>query len=600
MFRKKSLFDRVAENLISKKADTDIDVSGLDAVIKDMEEFLGKEASIKVEAEDKTERKNKFKGLDDYEKMIMAICNTPRTDSHIKQFFKSRNEQGRTINFDSKIQKLTKEGYLDHGYNKYVVNPKFREFITVIPMTASKKEANTEAEAYITKAIAYGLDDPTIINKLADSYGVEPSQAYDMIQSIKSGKSGYTDTSMGDLGGGLIDRTEREEYRESLIATKSFKLNAEVSDEELLRLVRVIHPEFSNPTGVIAKWKEDMSSQQIKDMLWAEIYDIQEQTKKSDTAKVSDEELVHIFMSIYPDASIDIAKENIENWKTLPLSNEDIKWYLENRSYVLPPTLSYYKEQYAKGATIETQAARYEWNGSDLVNYETQEKVDVSSLELNDKILDNPDIEENSFMDKAVFTLSPDLYIDEVGYDSELAAPILMVYKEASREAKKLQQKKANKQATSFINSFGSTKYKLNANNVSQQAVSFTRKFLANYRFPLAPTIKFNAMKNASINNDMLNGEVHLTLGFKTLSNVHTYIDISLPIKEGNFIEPSTMTVNGQSFIVSQSAIDNITKSGTFYTTVNPRAPSQPMDRKIMDTFKDKKIPKIKRNLFSI
>ena len=531
MFRKKSLFNRIAESLISKKADIDTGVSELDTVIKDMEEFLGKEASIKVEAEDKTERKNKFKGLDDYEKMIMAICNTPRTDSHIKQFFKSRNEQGQTINFDSKIQKLTKEGYLDHGYNKYVVNPKFREFITVIPMTASKKEANTEAEAYIIKAITYGLDDPTIINKLSDSYGIEPAQAYDMIQSIKLGKSSYIDTSMGDLGGGLIDRTEREEYRESLIATKSFKLNAEVSDEELIRLVKVAHPEFSNPTVVIAKWKEDMSSQQIKDMLWTEIYDIQEKTKKSN---------------------------------------------------------------------IAIQAARYEWNGSDLVNYETQEKVDISSLKLNDKILDKPDKEENSFMDKAVFTPSPDLYVDEVGYDKDLSAPILMVYKESSREAKKLQQKKANKQATSFINSFGSTKYKLNANNVSQQAVAFTRKFLANYRFPLAPTIKFNAMKNASTNNDRLNGEVHLTLGLKTLSNVHTYIDISLPIKEGNFIEPSTMIVNGQSFIVSQSAIDNITKSGTFYTTVNPRASSQPMDRKILDTFKDKIIPKIKRNLFSI
>lgn len=459
MLKKKSLFDRVAEGIITKKSGT----------------------TIEKIAEDTTERKNKFKGLDDYEKMIMAICNTPRTDSHIKQFFKSRNEQGQTINFDSKIQKLTKEGYLDHGYNKYVVNPKFREFITVIPMTASKKEANTGADSYIVKAIAYGLDDPTIINKLSDSYGIDPAQAYIMIQDVKSGKTSYVDTSRGDLGGGLIDRTEREEYRESLIATKSFKL----------------------------------------------------------------------------------CLGEIE-------------------------------------AAIKVEATRYEWDGQSLMNYETQEKVDVSSLKLNDRILDNPNDVESSFMDKAVYTLPSDLYVDEIGYDKDLAAPILMVYKESSREAKKLQQKKANKQATSFINSFGSTKYKLNASNVSQQAVAFTRKFLANYRFPLAPTIKFNAIKNASTNNDMLNGEVNLTLGFKTLSNVHKYIDISLPIKEGNFIEPSTMTVNGQSFIVSQSAIDNITKSGTFYTTVNPRASFKPMDRKILDTFKDKVVPKIKRNLFSI
>jgi len=465
MINKKSLFDRVAESLITKKSGTGI--------------------SIEKTAEDKTERKNKFKGLDDYEKMILAICNTPRTDSHIKQFFKSRNEQGQTINFDSKIQKLTKEGYLDHGYNKYVVNPKFREFITVIPMTASKKEAmNYEVntpEDYISKAVAYGLDDPTIINKLSDSYGIEHNQAYNMLQDAKSGKTSYTDTSRGDLGGGLIDRTEREEYRESIIATKSFKLSVE-----------------------------------------------------------------------------------------------------------------------EKVAIVEVEAARYEWNGSDLVNYETQEKVDVSSLKLNDKILDNPDTEENSFLDRAVFMLPSHLYIDEVGYHKDLAAPILMVYKESSREAKNLKQKKANKTAASFVNTIGSSNYKLNPNNVSQRAVTFARKFLSNYRFPLAPTIKFNAMKNASTSNNMLNGEVHLTLGFKTLSNVHKYIDISMPIKEGSFIEPSTMTVDGKSYIISQSAIDDLTKSGTFYTTVNPRASSQPMDRKILDTFKDRVVPKIKRNLFSI
>lgn len=87
-----------------------------------------------------------LKNLDEFDKQILGICNTPRTDSHIKQMFRSRDAEDRTINIDHKIQHLLKSGILDHANTKYVVNPKYREFITVIPMSAAMKAADGDFE----------------------------------------------------------------------------------------------------------------------------------------------------------------------------------------------------------------------------------------------------------------------------------------------------------------------------------------------------------------------------------------------------------------------------------------------------------------------
>lgn len=497
MLKKKSLFDRVAENIL-KKAEV---AAEIDSLVSDMKDFLGKEtkeASMEkvADGETKSDRKDKFKGLDEYERELLEFCETPRTYSHMKQFFHARDKNNKTIDIDNKIYKLVKEGFLDHKSYVYATNPKFREFITVIPMTAAKKDAmdyeTKTPEEYTIKAIAYGLDDPTIINALVDKYNLDHSYAYDMIQSIKAQKEGkIIDTwyekepSNGDLGGGLIDRTEREEYRESLIATKSFRI------------------------------------------------------------------------------------------------------YNEN------------KGELKKKSDIEICSTKYEWNGTDLIDYETQTKVDFSALKEGDLVLDYPYIELEEGTLSIRDTIPSDLYAEEIGIDRDTWAPMLRIFKASTLKKKDATRKKANKQAASYINSINNN-FKLNAQNVAHQAVVFTRKFLSNYRFPLAPQIKFNAIKNASTDNNLLNGEVNLTLEFRTLSGVKKYIDISVPVKEGNFIEPSTMTVNGQSYIISQSAVDDLTNHGTFYAKVNPKGMfTNPMNRNVTDSFKDKKVPKIKRNLFS-
>ena len=363
------------------------------------------------EANDIKDPKIKFNQLDVIDKNIINFCNTPQTDSHIKQFFVSRDEDGHTINFDEKIQFLKNEGFLDHAYTKYVVNPKYREFTTVIPMTAGKEDMEylSTVDAIIEDINKFeigGLADTQIIDKLVEKYELSEKNAYDILRStkhfskdIKEVDADYAQTSNGDLGVGLIDRTEREEQRESLIGPKvSFNLK-----------------------------------------------------------------------------------------------------------------------------------------------------------------------------------------------------------KKSSREIVESDKQSILKKAYSYLTTVN--KPSVNKSNIHFEAVNYVRKFLANYRFPLSPTIKFNAIKSAAFNSDnKLNGEVNISVEFKTLSNLKKRADISLPIVNGSFIEPSTITVDGQAFIISQSAVDTITKGATIYNQANPRKNflANPVDRIIEDKYKDKKVPQIKKDMFSI
>lgn len=142
---------------------------------------------------------------------------------------------------------------------------------------------------------------------------------------------------------------------------------------------------------------------------------------------------------------------------------------------------------------------------------------------------------------------------------------------------------------------------KLTANNLSYQAVSFTRGFLANYSFPICPNIKFNAVKNASQDEeDNFSGDVQLSLEFRTISGVIKRADIVIPVKGGAFLEPSTFQVDGSTYIIAQSSIDEIVKHATFYENVPLKSVyGGPVPQGMFDSLKDKKIPKANWGLFS-
>lgn len=142
----------------------------------------------------------------------------------------------------------------------------------------------------------------------------------------------------------------------------------------------------------------------------------------------------------------------------------------------------------------------------------------------------------------------------------------------------------------------------INPQNIHYKAVSFIRSFLSSYKFPLYPEIKFNSVKNASQNGDNISGDVSLTIEVRTLSGVKKRIDLILPIKDSEFLEPSTFSVDGRSIIIAQSSIDDIVSSGTFYEKVPSKANlySGPVEDKLFEALKNKKIPKVNIGLFSI
>ena len=136
--------------------------------------------------------------------------------------------------------------------------------------------------------------------------------------------------------------------------------------------------------------------------------------------------------------------------------------------------------------------------------------------------------------------------------------------------------------------------------NVHYKAVSFARNFLANYKFPLYPEIKFNAIKNAS--QDGSSGDVSISVDFRTLSGVKKRAEIILPIKDGEFLEPSTILAEGKSYVIAQSSIDDMVSGATFYEKVPTKVTpySGPVEDKLFKMLEDKKVPKLNRGLFSI
>ena len=143
--------------------------------------------------------KDIYDNLDAVDRLIVALCVTPATDSRIKQFFRSRDAENRTLNIDHKIQYLTKNGILGRAANKYVVNPEYREFITVMPMTASKKEAGGLAEDVISDTAIPGeaadairelietneMSSEAIAEEVAIKYDLDEAAVFSEVQQIE-------------------------------------------------------------------------------------------------------------------------------------------------------------------------------------------------------------------------------------------------------------------------------------------------------------------------------------------------------------------------------------------------------------------------------
>lgn len=615
-------------------------------------------SGILYKAKEVADPKVKYKQLDIIEKNIMSFCNTPQTDSHIKQFFVARDEDGHTINFDEKIQFLKNEGFLDHKTNQYVVNPKYREFITVMPMAANKRANDdlSRVDAIIEDINKYevgGLSDTQIIDKLIEKYDLSEKSAYDILKSskhfsteIKDVEADYSQSSNGDLGLGVVDRTEREEQRESLSGPKvSFNLKKKSSIE----LTSKKYIWYETLTDYATDDQVDISVLKPNDLILNEgeidvLYSLLPKDLALDEAGI--DKVSHAtFYRVFKKSSTEVTSSfklcsYLGIYDAIAQGSDGITKFLEQETGVENIDISIL---FSRASKLLTEAhiktivdmglfpiVALKFYKVKLTNEQIQTIIDdyikkedflpfllvnakdfLSQEQINNII--NISINNNDNLDYLLAyehaILTPQ-QIDKIAEISSKDALLFFIeeypelfskYKVSSNEVREANKKSILKKAYSYLKDVN--KQSVNKNTIHYEAINYVRKFLANYRFPLSPTIKFNAIKNAAVDaNNNLSGEVNISVEFKTLSNLRKRADISLPIVNGSFIEPSTITVDGQSFIISQSAIDNLTKSATIYNQANPRKNflANPVDRIIENKYKDKKIPQFKKDIFSV
>ncbi len=106
----------------------------------------------------------------------------------------------------------------------------------------------------------------------------------------------------------------------------------------------------------------------------------------------------------------------------------------------------------------------------------------------------------------------------------------------------------------------------LTSKNVYQKAVAYTREYFSDFEIPAKFDVSFNTIRKASyVDNKLDSGDVTVEIQLRTISGVKLKASTIIPIRDGKFLEPSTLEVNGRNRIISQSTFDEIIADGTFF-----------------------------------
>ena len=640
-----------------------------------LENKIGSALLKRAEEVAKSATKDQYDSLDAIDRQILALCATPATDSRIKQFFTARDADNKTSNIDHKIQLLMRQGFLGRGANKYVLNPEYREFITVMPMSASVAKI---AEG-LAEDVMLGSDVPSevidelrglvlsnvdtlevISEEIADKHNLDEADVYAAAQMIErnGGKKEADELTKDVLFDEGISKDVIDEIRELVTAQE---LTLEVIAEEIADKHNLDEGDVYAAAQKIERTGSIKKSFSLK--------------KKSKIAKIdfSFSALVNLPVLCEghsSDLKIDDGKIRVWLLRTgegidgyggsqsgyLVEKLEDGRWVEEAVEHNIDPSAHIGSGSDEKQATdiglgmgIVDRTEREEMRESligaeegetdyddhaanDLMNFMDNERhfhethympavtsivnfihsgdateellLDIATDVVREgvKEYNRSDEWDNFDFNEATVTAVAMEYIrfikaeDELGnYDSLLDNPL------SDKEKTSVKKRLANKKAAAFLG--GSTSYTFNKHTLPNQAIRFARKFLSNYRFPIAPDITYTAVRNASTdaNNCTIDGDALITVNFRTLSGVKKAADLIIPIRAGELIEPSTVQVDGTSYIVSQSAIDNIIKSATFYN--KPAVGdvfSNPLDRSTTKKLEKSKLPTINRGMFSI
>ncbi|MCK5607718.1 hypothetical protein KAR91_37885 [Candidatus Pacearchaeota archaeon] len=624
--------------------------------LSNLENKIGSALLAKAEANKTAAAKDQFDSLDVVDKQILALCNTPATDARIKEFFTARDAENKTLNIDHKIQTLMRQGFLGRGANKYVLNPEFREFITVMPMTASSdkvaeglaedvmlgSDISSEVMDEIRSLVLSNVDTLEVIaEEIADKHNLDEGDVYAAAQKIDrtGGKKEAEGFSEDVLGSGLP--------ADIIYEIKDLVIANELTLEVIAESMAEKHNIDEEDVYAVAEAFDKTSS--AKGAAVKKSFSLKKKTKSaaSNTVTVGDVKLTTI-----KDADEWVVKY-YENGKL----NEDKTYYAGNGEGAKEDalgTMADMADSLGKQATdiglgmgIVDRTEREEMRESLIGN---KVAFDESAVEDAELFMANDSHFHSTHFEPAIKTITnfkgteqgtdllfydiikdvveaglkeygrsdkweqhdfteqdrEQLIKDMLEYiDAEYELGNLDVYKESEKLSEKevhtAKRRLANKKAAASLG--GTTSFTFNKHTLPNKAIQFTRKFLSNYRFPIAPDLNYTAVRNASTDdyNNTIDGEALVTVNFKTISGVKKSADIVVPIRGGQLLEPSTFQIDGVSYVISQSAIDNIIKSATFYN--KPAVGdvfSNPLDKFTKAKLDKSKLPTYNRGMFAI
>ena len=608
-----------------------------------LENKIGSALLAKAEATKVAAAKDQYDTLDSIDKQILSLCNTPATDSRIKQFFTARDAENKTLNIDHKIQTLMRQGFLGRGANKYVLNPEFREFITVMPMTASVAKV---AEGLTEDVLSTPSMDPEVVDEIRElvitndatleviaeeisaKYNLDEGDVYTVAQMIertgkKEAADDYDELTKDvlvdeGLSGDVIDEvrelvTAQDLTLEVIAEEIAAKYNLDESDvyaaAQKIERTGSVKKSFSlKKKPKVAFDKKDLFRELDKHE-WGSI--LQAQEALADKFDVADDEFTALYKEWLdqPKQATDIGlgmgivdrTEREEMRESLIGAEEgetdyddqaanDLIFFMDNERH-------FHETHYMPAVTSIVNFIHSGEATEELLLDIAKDVVREGVKEYNrSDAWDNFDFNEATINAVAMEYVRLIKIEDELGnYDSLLDTP------PSDKEKTSMKRRLANKKAAASLG--GSTSYTFNKHTLPNQAVRFARKFLSNYTFPIAPDISYTAVKNASTddNNCTVDGDALITVNFRTLSGVKKAADIVIPIRNGELLEPATIQVDGRSYIVSQSAIDSIIKSATFYNKpIIGDVFSNPLDRNTNKKIEKSKLPTFNRGMFSI
>lgn len=567
--------------------------------LSSLENKIGSALLAKGKADKVAAAEDQYASLDSIDKQILALCNTPATDARIKEFFTARDVNKKTLNIDHKIQVLMRQGFLGRGGNKYVLNPEFREFITVMPMTASTKEADGFSEdvlgSELPKSVLHEIKELVLANEvtleviaeeLASKHNLDEDDIYAVAEAFEKtsttklfANDDYDELTRDVLFKNDIPSDVIDEVRELV---KANDLSLEVIAEELASKYGI------DEEDVLAVAQQIEYKGAVK-----KSFSLKKKTKSTADSPDKQATDIGLGMGIVDRTEREEMRESLIgnaadfNEKAV----EDAELFMANEQH-------FYDTHFMPAVQTIVPLKGTE-QGTDLLFYDIiKDVVEVGLKEYNR----SEHWEQHDFTKQDSEQLINNMleYIKE-----EYTLGNLDEYKEAEKLSEKevhtAKRRLANKKAAASLG--GTTSFTFNKHTLPNIAIKFSRKFLSNYRFPIAPDLNYTAVRNASTDdqNNTVDGEALITINFKTLSGVKKSADLVIPIRGGQLLEPSTFQVDGVSYIISQSAIDNIIKSATFYNTpVVGDVFSNPLDKFTKDRLNKSKLPTYNRGMFSL